>query len=78
MSPTEVPAPKESTQPMVGSSGVAPPIETGHHGEQALETAREILAHVHTIRLQAMHEMGSVWELDQTLACTLMAEFTRL
>ena len=25
-----------------------------------------------------MHEMGSVWELDQTLAHTLMAEFARL
>ena len=25
-----------------------------------------------------MHEMGSMWELDQTLACILMAEFTKL
>ena len=43
-----------------------------------METVREVLAHVHTIRLQAMHEMGSVRELDQTLAHTLMAEFMRL
>ena len=25
-----------------------------------------------------MHEMGSVWEVDRTLAWTLMAEFVRL
>ena len=43
-----------------------------------METVHEILAHVHTIHLQAMHEMGSVWELDLTLARTLMAEFARL
>ena len=43
-----------------------------------METARKNLARIHTICLQAMHEMGSVWELDRTLACTLMAEFTRL
>ena len=41
-------------------------------------TAREVLARVHAIHFQAMHEMGSVWELDRTLARTLMAEFTRL
>ena len=43
-----------------------------------METAHKILACVHAIRLQTMHEMGSMWELDQTLAHTLMAEFTRL
>ena len=78
MSPTEAPAPAESPQPVVGSSGAALPIKTTHHGEQVLETARKILACIHAIRLQAMHEMGSVRELDQTLACTLMAEFMRL
>ena len=62
--PTEAPTPVESPQPVVGSSGAALPIKTAHHGERVLETAHEILAHVHTIRLQAMHEMGSVWELD--------------
>ena len=38
----------------------------------------EILAHVHTLHLQTMHEMGSMWELDRTLAQTLMAESVRL
>ena len=78
VSPMEAPAPVASPQPMAGSIGAALPIKTTHHGEQILETAREILAHVHAIHLQAMHEMGSMWELDRTLAHTLMAEFTRL
>ena len=47
-------------------------------GEEAQETAREILECIHAICLQTMHEMGSVRELDRTLACTLMAEFVRL
>ena len=78
MVPTEAPAPEVSSQPVAGSSGVALPIKTAHHGERVLETAHEILAHVHTICLQAMHEMGSMRELDRILARTLMAEFTRL
>ena len=78
VSPTEAPAPVASPQLMVGSSGAALPIKTAHHGEQVLETAHEILARIHAICLQAMHEMGSVRELDQTLARTLMAEFMRL
>ena len=76
--PKEAPAPRESPQAVVGSSGAALPTETTHQGERALETAREILEHVHAIRLQAMHEMGSVRELEQTLVHTLMAEFVRL
>ena len=78
VSPTEAPAPVVSPQPMAGSSGAALPIKTAHHGQQVLETAREVLARVHAIHLQAMHEVGSVQELDRTLAHTLMAEFTRL
>ena len=78
MFPTEAPTLAESPQPVVGSSGAALPIKTAHHGEQVLGTACEILARIHAIHLQAMHEMGSVWELDRTLARTLMAEFARL
>ena len=62
--PTEAPTPAESPRPVVGSSGAALPIKTAHHGERVLETAHKILAHFHAIHLQAMHEMGSVWELD--------------
>ena len=78
VSPTQAPAPAKSPQPVVGSSGAALPIKTAHHGERVLETARKILACIHIIHLQAMHEMGSMQQLDQTLARTLMAEFTRL
>ena len=38
----------------------------------------EILARVYALCLQTMHEMGSVQELDQTLAQTLLAESVRL
>ena len=78
VSPTEAPAPGESPQVVAGSSRAAPPTETTHQGEEALETVREILECIHTICLQTMYEMGSVRELDRTLARTLMAEFVRL
>ena len=78
VSPKEAPAPGESPQIVAGSSRAALPTETTHQGERALETGREILEHVHAICLQAIHKMGSVRELEQTLVCTLMAEFVRL
>ena len=78
VSPTEAPTHGESPQPEAGGSGVALPLKTAPHRERVLEAMHEILAHVHTLRLQTMHEMGSVWELDQTLAQTLLAESVRL
>ena len=78
VSPMEAPAPRESPQVVAGSSRAAPPTGTTHQEERTLETAREILEHVHAIRLQTMHEMGSVRELEWTLVRTLMAEFVRL
>ena len=77
-SPMEAPAPRESPQVVAGSSRAAFSPETTHQGKEALETAHEILECIHAIRLQTMHEMGSMRELDQTLASTLMAEFVRL
>ena len=78
MSPTEAPTPGESPQPEVGSSGAALPLKTAPHRERVLEAMCEILARVHTLCLQTMHEMGSVRELDRTLARTLLAESVRL
>ena len=78
VSPKEAPALWESPQVVAGSSGAAPPTETTRQGERALQTACEILEHVHAIRLQAVHEMGSVRELEWTLVRTLMTEFARL
>ena len=46
--------------------------------ERVLETTRKILGCIHALQLQMMHKMGSVQEVDQTLAQTLMAEFVRL
>ena len=64
VSPTEAPTPGESPQTEAGGSGVALPIKTASHRERVLETTHEILAHAHALRLQTMHEMGGVWELD--------------
>ena len=77
VSPTKAPTPGESPQPEVGGSGAALPLKTAPHREQVLEAAREILAHVHALHLQTMHEMGSMRELDRTLAQTLLAESVR-
>ena len=78
MSPKEAPAPRKAPQVVVGGSRAALPTETNHQGERALETAHKILEHIHAIRLQTMHEMGGMRELEQTLVHTLMAEFVRL
>ena len=43
-----------------------------------MEATCEILTCVHALRLQTMHAMGSMWELDRTLAQTLLAESVRL
>ena len=43
-----------------------------------METTQEILACIHTLCIQAVHEMGSIHELDRTLAQTLLAESVRV
>ena len=78
VSPEQAPAPGKAPQVVVSGSKAAFPTETTHQGERALETALNILEHIHAIRLQTMHDMGGMRELEQTLARTLMAEFVRL
>ena len=78
MSPTEAPTPGESPQIEVGGSGKALPIKTAPNREQVLKTTRKFLGSLHALHLQTMHEMGSMREVDRTLARTLMAEFARL
>ena len=73
-SQTEAPTPELK----VGGSGKVLPTKMAPNGERVLETTCEILEHIHTLHLQTMHEMGSVQEVDRTLAQTLMAEFVRL
>ena len=78
VSQTEAPTPGESPQLEAGGSGKALPTKMAPNRERVLETTREILAHIHALHLQTMHETGSMREVDQTLARTLMAEFARL
>ena len=59
VSPTGAPAPRESPQIEAGGSEALPK-RTALHRERVLETMHEILAHVHALRVQTMHEMGSV------------------
>ena len=78
MSQTEAPTLGESPQLEMGGSGKALLTRMAPDREQVLETTHEILARIHALHLQTMHEMGSIRKLDQTLARTLMAEFMRL
>ena len=46
--------------------------------QHVIDTTQGILERVHAIRLQALYKMGSICELDRTLARALMAEFARV
>ena len=78
VSPMEASAPGESPRVDVGGSDEALPKRIILPKERVLETMQEILARVHALHIQAMHEMGSSRELDQTLAQTLLAESARV
>ena len=74
----EVPTHGEPPGILIGGGGESLPMKTVPNREQVLATTRKILGRIHTLYLQMMHEMGSVREVDQTLAQTLMTEFVRL
>ena len=78
MSQAEAPTHGEPPEVQVGGGGKALPTKTVPDRERVLETKREILGRIHALHLQTMHKMGSVREVDWTLAQTLMAEFVRL
>ena len=78
VSPTKAPAHGKSLQVEVEGNGEALPGRIALPRQHVIETTQAILACVHALHLQTMHEMGSVWELDQTLARMLMAKFVRL
>ena len=77
-SPKEAPAPGKAPLVVVGGSKAASPTETTHERERALETALGILKHIHALRLQTLHDMEGMRELEQAVVHTLMAEFARL
>ena len=73
VSPEQAPAPRKAPQVVAGGSKAAFPTETTRQGKRALETALNILEHIHDIRLQTIHDMGGMRELEQTVVQTLMA-----
>ena len=77
-SPKEAPAPGKAPQVVTGGSKAASPTEATHQEEKALETMLGILKCIHTLRLQALHDVGGMRELEQAAVHTLMAEFVRL
>ena len=77
-SQAEAPTPGEPHELEVGDSGKVLPPKMAPNRERVLETTCRILECIHALHLQTMHEMGSVQEVDRTLARTLMAEFVRL
>ena len=77
-SPKEAPAPEKAPQVVAGGSKATSPTETTHQGERDLETALGIVERIHALRLQILHEMGGMRELEQAAVHTLMAEFARL
>ena len=73
-----MPAPEKAPQAVAGRSKAASPTETTHQGERDLETMLGIIECIHALRLQILHEMGGMRELEQAAVYTLMAEFARL
>ena len=74
-SPKETPAPKGASLAIEGSSQAASPTETAHQEEQDLEVTLSAVRCIHAIRLQTIHNMGCVREVEQVAVRTLMAEF---
>ena len=77
-SPKEMPVLEEAPQAVASGSKAASPTETTCQGERDLETALGVIECIHALRLQIIHEMGSVREVEQVAVHTLMAEFARL
>ena len=77
-SQTEAPTSGEPPELEAGGSGKALLTKMAPNRERVLETTRGILERIHALHLQTMHEMGSMREVDRTLARTLMAKFVRL
>ena len=77
-SPRETPAPEGASLATAGSSQAASPMETARQEEQDLEVALSAVRCIHAIRLQTIHDMGCMREVEQAAVSTLMAEFARL
>ena len=54
------------------------PKESASEGEHDLEIVRDVIQRIHAVRLQAMHDMGCMREVEQAAVRTLLVEFARL
>ena len=77
-SPRGAPVPKGTPLTIASSSKAASPMETTHQEEKDLEVAMGAVERIHALRLQIIHDMGSLREVELTGVHTLMAEFARL
>ena len=77
-SPRHAPVPEGVSLAMGGSSQAASPKESASEGERDLEIVRDVVRRIHAVRLQAMHDMGCVREVEQVAVRTLLAQFARL
>ena len=77
-SPRETPAPEGASLATAGSSQAVSPAATACQEEQDLEVTLCAVRCIHTIRLQTIHDMGCMREVEQVAVSTIMAEFARL
>ena len=74
----EMPVLEEAPQAVASGSKAASPTETTCQGERDLETPLGVIERIHALRLQIIHEMRSMREVEQAAVHTLVAEFSRL
>ena len=77
-SPQQTPPPQGASPAIASSSQAASPRETASKEECDLELVRDAARHLLVVRLQAMHNMGCVREVEQAAIRTLLAEFARV
>ena len=77
-SPREMPAPEGASMATAGSSQAVSLTETTHQEEKDLEIALGAVGRIHALRLQTIHDMGCMREIEQVAVRTLMVEFARL
>ena len=77
-SPRHAPVPEGVSLAMGGSCQVASPKGSASEEERDLEIVRDVVQRLHAVRLQVMHDMGCVREVEQAAVSTLLAEFARL
>ena len=76
-SPKEAPVPAKAPQAVASDSRAVSATETTRQGERDLEIALGIVERIHALRLQIIHEMGGMREVEQATVHTLMV-FARL